>query len=233
LHLLLDHDGYLLSFAVITKILYLLTEVSFLDTLNPTMDERSIAKNIKVLRLNKKMSLDKLSQMTGLTKGYLSKIERSHKAPPLSTLNKIALTLDVDVTFFLKENTEEVRDIKLAIVKRRERKKVVTKGSLYGYEYEALAYNKPGKNMEPFILLPALTKEATFQHDGEEFMYVLEGVHEFKYDRKKYILRKGDSIYFDSRIPHSGRSLGDKKAKILTVIYSYKRLGHLLGSDKL
>jgi transcriptional regulator with XRE-family HTH domain len=200
-----------------------LTDVSILDTLRPTMNERSIAKNIKNLRLNKKMSLDKLSQLTGLTKGYLSKIERSHKAPPLSTLNKIALTMDVDVTFFLKENSEEVKDTRLTVVKNRDRKKVVTKGSLYGYEYEALAYNKPGKNMEPFIISPALNKEATFQHDGEEFMYVLEGTHEFNYDEKKYILKKGDSIYFDSRVPHSGRSLGGKKAKILTIIYSYKR----------
>jgi len=205
------------------NLLFLLTVVSILDTLRPTMNERSIAKNIKNLRLNKKISLDKLSQLTGLTKGYLSKIERSHKAPPLSTLNKIALTLDVDVTFFLKENSEEVRDTRLTVLKNRDRKKVVTKGSLYGYEYEALAYNKPGKNMEPFIISPALNKEATFQHDGEEFMYVLEGIHEFTYDGKKYILRRGDSIYFDSRVPHSGRSLGGKKAKVLTIIYSYKR----------
>jgi transcriptional regulator with XRE-family HTH domain len=189
------------------------------------MDERLIARNIKALRQNKKMSLDVLSHLTGLTKGYLSKIERSRKAPPLSTLNKIALTMDVDVTYFLKENAEEVRDINLAIVRKRERKKVVTKGSLslYGYEYEALAYNKPGKNMEPFILSPAWNKESIFQHDGEEFMYVLEGTHEFTYDGKKYILRRGDSIYFDSRIPHSGRSLGEKKARVLTIIYSYKR----------
>ncbi len=189
------------------------------------MDEKSIAGNIKTLRINKQMSLDELSRLTGLTKGYLSKIERSHKAPPLSTLNKIALTMDVDVTFFLKENAEEVKDTQLAVVKKGERKKVVTKGSLslYGYEYEALAYNKPGKNMEPFIISPAWDKEATFQHDGEEFMFVLEGTHEFTYDGKKYILNRGDSIYFDSRIPHSGKSLGDKKAKILMVIYSYKR----------
>lgn len=195
------------------------------------MDEGSIAGNIKALRLNKKMKLDELSKLTGLTKGYLSKIERSHKAPPLSTLNKIALMMDVDVTYFLKENTEEVRDTKLAIVRKRERKRVVTKGSLYGYEYEALAYNKPGKNMEPFIISPAWNREATFQHDGEEFMYVLEGTHEFTYDGKKHILKRGDSIYFDSRVPHSGRSLGNKKAKILTIIYSYKRWLHLQTSD--
>jgi transcriptional regulator with XRE-family HTH domain len=187
------------------------------------MDERSIARNIKTLRLNKKMSLDELSKLTGLTKGYLSKIERSNKAPPLSTLNKIALTLGVDVTFLMKEDTEKIKDTKLTIIRKDKGKKVITKGALYGYEYEAIAYNKQGKNMEPFIITPALDKEVIFQHDGEEFMYVLEGTHEFTYDGRKYILKKGDSIYFDSRIPHSGRSLGNKKAKILTVIYSYKR----------
>lgn len=89
-----------------------------MDTLKPTMDERSIAGNIKTLRLNKKMSLDELGKLTGLTKGYLSKIERSNKAPPLSTLNKIALTLGVELAYFLKEDTEKVKDTKLTICKK-------------------------------------------------------------------------------------------------------------------
>jgi len=54
-------------------------------------------------------------------------------------------------------------------------------------------------------------------------MYVLEGTHEFAYGDQKYILKEGDSIYFDSSVSHSGRSLGKKKAKILAVLYSYKR----------
>jgi mannose-6-phosphate isomerase-like protein (cupin superfamily) len=54
-------------------------------------------------------------------------------------------------------------------------------------------------------------------------MYVLQGVHEFIYKDKKYILKEGDSIYFDSRIPHTGRSVGKNRAKILAVMYSYKR----------
>ena len=77
--------------------------------------------------------------------------------------------------------------------------------------------------MEPFFLEPAFDEKAVFMHEGEEFMYVLEGVHEFVYDNKRYILKEGDSIYFDSRIPHTGRSIGKKKAKILAVMYSYKR----------
>ncbi len=187
------------------------------------MDERSITRNIKDLRMKKKMSLEELAQLTGLTRGYLSKIERSHRAPPLSTLNKIAATLGVELNFFLQEETEKVIDSKIIIVRRNGGKKVVTKGTLYGYEYEAIAHNKPGKNMEPFIIRPTSGKEGIFKHEGEEFMYVLEGTHEFKYDGKKYVMKKGDSVYFDSGVPHSGRSLGGKKAKVLAIIYSYKR----------
>jgi mannose-6-phosphate isomerase-like protein (cupin superfamily) len=110
----------------------------------------------------------------------------------------------------------------LCIVRDGEGKKV-SNSILTGYHYEALAHKKSGKNMEPFILMPAFDEKAIFSHDGEEFMYVIDGTHEFIYDNKKYILKKGDSIYFDSRVPHTGRSIGKKRSKILAVMYSYKR----------
>jgi mannose-6-phosphate isomerase-like protein (cupin superfamily) len=77
--------------------------------------------------------------------------------------------------------------------------------------------------MEPYIIMPAFREKGVFSHEGEEFMYVLEGRHEFIYNGKKYLLHEGDSIYFDSIVPHTGRSVGKKKAKILAVMYSYKR----------
>lgn len=97
-------------------------------------------------------------------------------------------------------------------------------GSLYGYEYGALASAKPGKNMEPYNIEPSFGEDAIFQHGGEEFMYLLEGKHLFIYDGKKYLIEEGDYVYFDSSVPHTGRSLGKKKAKVLAVIFSYKRL---------
>jgi mannose-6-phosphate isomerase-like protein (cupin superfamily) len=53
---------------------------------------------------------------------------------------------------------------------------------------------------------------------------VLEGVHQFIYDGKEYIMEEGDSVYFDSSVPHTGRSLGKKKARLLAVMYNYKRI---------
>lgn len=186
------------------------------------MDEKQIAKNIKKIRLESNMSQERLAHLSDLTKGYISKIEKSDKAPPLSTLSKIANALNVDITILTAEDLESPEDMSLCIVRKGEGKRI-SSATLEGYHYEALAYKKSGKNMEPFLLMPAFNEKAIFSHDGEEFMYTLEGVHEFIYDNEKYILREGDSIYFDSIIPHTGRSMGKQRAKILAVMYSYKR----------
>ncbi len=194
------------------------------------MNEKQIAKNIKKIRLDRKMSQERLAELSGLTKGYISKIEKSATAPPLSTLSKIADSLNVDITVLTAEELEPSEDINLCIVRDGEGKKI-SSSILEGYHYEALAHKKSGKNMEPFILMPAFDEKAIFSHDGEEFMYIIEGTHEFTYDSKKYILNEGDSIYFDSRTPHTGRSIGKKRAKILAVMYSYKRKANMNAID--
>ena len=187
------------------------------------MDEKQIVKNIKTFRTGKRMSVERLARLSGLTKGYVSKIENSDKAPPFSTLIKIADALNTDISLLIAEDSEVPQNMNLCIVRRNERREVVSRGTLYGYHYEALSHKKMRKNMEPFIIRPAFHEKGVFSHEGEEFMYVLEGKHEFIYDGKKYLLKAGDSIYFDSIIPHSGRSVGKKEAKILAVMYSYKR----------
>jgi transcriptional regulator with XRE-family HTH domain len=186
------------------------------------MDEKKIARNIKKTRLDSHLSQARLAELSGLTKGYISKIEKSDKAPPFSTLNKIAHALNVDVAALTAEELELPEDINLCIVRKGEGKKI-SSVNVEGYHYEVLAHKKRGKNMEPFFIMPAFEEEAVFCHEGEEFMYMLEGTHEFMYDDKKYILHEGDSIYFDSNLPHTGRSIGKKRAKILAVMYSYKR----------
>jgi transcriptional regulator with XRE-family HTH domain len=197
------------------------------------MDERRIVENIKRIRQNQKMSLEQLAKIAGLTKGYISKIEHSQKAPPVSTLGKIAKALDTEVSFLIAERSSEApENINICIIRRNERKEVVSRGTFYGYHYESLAYKKIGKSMEPYILEPAFDERAIFSHDGEEFMYILEGTHEFVYENKRYILKKGDSVYYDSKIPHSGRSIGREKAKILIVGMPYPVWPHGLVSAK-
>jgi transcriptional regulator with XRE-family HTH domain len=193
------------------------------------MGEEIIARNINTLRKKRKMTLEKLAELTGLTKGYLSKIERSRKAPPYSTLNKIAVAFGVDPAFFLEENYRDKKETQISFTKKSRGKIIrsvgsLAEGSLYGYGYEALASDKSGKNMEPFIIEPSFDEEAIFQHEGEEFMYVLEGRHELIYDGRRYIMERGDCVYFDAAVPHTGKSLGKRKARLLAVMYNYRRL---------
>ncbi|MEJ2729769.1 MAG: XRE family transcriptional regulator [Deltaproteobacteria bacterium] len=193
------------------------------------MHEELITRNIKELRKQKRITLQQLADLTGLTKGYLSKIERAKKAPPYSTLNKIAIALNVDAATLLGHHFNPSQEKRISFTQERDRKRTeqmgpITDGSLYGYRYEALAYDKQGKNMEPYIIEPDFEEEAVFQHEGEEFIFVLEGKHEFIYDGDTYIMGKGDSVYFDAAVPHTGRSLGKKKAKLLAVLFNYKRL---------
>jgi transcriptional regulator with XRE-family HTH domain len=185
------------------------------------MDEKLINDRIKRLRHSKKVTLESLAKMTGFTTGYISRIENSDNAPPISTLSKIAQALEVDISFFLSESKIDSPK-NMVIVKKEDPKELIDRAS-FGYQYEALAEKKIGKNMEPYILHPDFEYSTVFQHEGEEFFYVLEGVIEFIYGDEKYILEAGDCMYFDAHIPHTGVSKGDKKAKVLIIIYSYKR----------
>ncbi|HEY3275853.1 MAG TPA: XRE family transcriptional regulator [Syntrophorhabdaceae bacterium] len=195
------------------------------DAARNAVDEKKIIDNIKMARVEQKKSLDQLAKLTGLTKGYLSKIENANKLPPFSTLVKVAAALKIDVTQLISGDSDGREDIvKISVVRASERQKIEADGILSGYQYEQLAHKKAGKNMEPYIIVPSFSAEAVFSHEGEEFMYVLEGTHEFIYGEEKYILKTGDSIYFDSEVRHGGRSIGPKKAKILAVLYSYRRM---------
>jgi transcriptional regulator with XRE-family HTH domain len=189
------------------------------------MDEKFIIKNIKELRLSRQMTLDRLAELTDFTKGYLSRIENSTKAPPVSTLARLSDALGVDITEFFAENSVRPDQVNISIIKKSETLKVGRKGAPYGYIYEALAYRMPGKNMEPYLMtILDGCSEAEFQHEGEEFIHVIEGKLEHHYGGKTYVLEQGDSAYFDASVPHYGRSMGKKKARILCIIYSYKRI---------
>ena len=170
----------------------------------------------------RKLTLQDLADLTGLTKGYLSKIERSKKAPPFSTITRIANALGVEVSYLFQDNGGAEDDPRIVFTKKGQGESVKTAGAFYGYGYEALASKKPGKNMIPYIIEPVAEEIGVFHHEGEEFIYVLEGVHEFTYDGKTYLMEEGDSVYFDSGIPHTGRNIGH--ARLLAVLFNYKRL---------
>lgn len=179
--------------------------------------EAEIGKRIKSLRAEKRITLEQLAEQTGFTKGYLSKVEKSEKAPPVSTLGNIARAFGVTISSLLGE--ESPRN-SLCLVRRGERPLIARDGTAFGYSYEAMAHSYPNKIMEPFILtLPLGRKKKSFyQHEGEEILFVIQGKMKFIHGNKEYIVNKGDCVYFDSSIPHFGESIGRKEVKCFMVI---------------
>jgi transcriptional regulator with XRE-family HTH domain len=188
------------------------------------MKEHQIAKKIRDYRLARGLSVEKLASLAGLTKGYISRIERSAKPPPLYTLSKISTALGVDVPALLSDTLPALPAAEITISRNKEHLVTDGRGTPYKYVYEALAPGKLGKNFEPYIITVSSDKRANFRHEGEEFLYMLEGKMEFNFKDQVYVLEQGDCVYFDSAFPHGGRSIGEATAKMLVVIYSYKRL---------
>lgn len=185
-------------------------------------EEIKVGEKIKELRKQKGISLQELSERTGFSSAILSQIENHLVSPPLGVLLKIARALEVEMGYFLGKPDE----VPFAIVRKNERKSVSRvaskQGVKYGYSYESLAYDKKNRHMEPFIvtLEPATMKDRhAYSHEGEEFLFVLEGKMEVTLGDYTDILEEGDSIYYDSTIPHRVQCCEGKETKILAVIW--------------
>jgi len=181
--------------------------------------EEELGKRIKKYRLQRRLSLQDLAGKTGFTKGYLSKVENSSKAPPVSTLAMVAKALNVSISEIFGEEEEKNS---ICLVKSGERPLIARSGSTFGYSYQALAHPFFKKHMEPYILAFPLHPKASphFQHKGEEFMFVIEGTMKFFYGEKEFMVEEGDCIYFDASVPHHGERYGNKKLKCIMVVYT-------------
>ncbi|MCW5593781.1 MAG: cupin domain-containing protein [Burkholderiales bacterium] len=185
--------------------------------------EKLIGTRIAERRAELGITLERLAAATGFSKGYLSKIENSRKVPPIGSLSRIAAALRTDITQLLHTPAEAGEGGGLSVVRVGERRPVVRGGTAFGYDYVSLADNRRGKKMEPFLFtFPSqIDKYVFFEHDGEEFMFVLSGRVEWQAGSRRLVLEPGDSIYFDARLPHRGRAL-DGEATAVVVTYSPK-----------
>jgi transcriptional regulator with XRE-family HTH domain len=181
-----------------------------------------IGKKIRDLRKKAGLVLQDLSDRTGLSKPLLSQIEKEVVSPPIATLLKISKALNINISFFFQDNTLEEK----VVLVRKDESKVIDSRFFgreeSGYYYEALAYKKSKKYMEPFLVEFKRKREnqlSYFSHDGEEFIYLLEGTLEFRTEDQQYILQPGDSLYFESSAPHAYRAMGRRNARALTVVY--------------
>ena len=169
-----------------------------------------LGNQVRKLRNERSLTLQDLAGLTGLSKPNLSQIENNLVTPPIATLLKIATALGVPIGYFFQESPQQIN----MIVVRKEDRYGIAKGphiSHIGYQYEPLAYPKIDKSMEPFIVEMEEREASDIvfnNHRGEEFLFVLHGSLEFCYGDDRVILEEGDSLYFDSSIPHSWENPG-------------------------
>jgi transcriptional regulator with XRE-family HTH domain len=182
-----------------------------------------VGQRIKELRVAKGLSLEDVVAKSGIAETTIAGIERHLISPPLGTLVSLAKVLEVSVGDFFGETG----DAAYCIVRSGDRKTVSrfnsSNGKTSGYSYEALGQQKKKRQMEPFLvtLRPTEVRQVEpNQHIGEEFLFVLEGKVEVRLLDHTDILDPGDSIYYDSTMPHIVACHGEQPATILAVIYA-------------
>jgi len=186
--------------------------------------------NIKRIRAEKSIEIEELAQAIEMEPEYLGRIEENEEEAPVSVLLKLASALGTDLSGLIygKEFTEKsvmVTDVDSRM--KVERKK--------DFDYENLAPYYTGKHMEPFLVDVYPTDDDKLEystHEGEEFHYVMEGKVKITVEGKEHLLNRGDSIYFDSSLPHALSAVGEK-AKLLAAIYNSMSMSLMTRSKKM
>ncbi|MET8698607.1 helix-turn-helix domain-containing protein [Kitasatospora sp. NPDC058032] len=177
-----------------------------------------MSSRVRVLRKQNRLSLEALAAQVGVTKSYLSKVERGLSDPSISTALKLAHALNVDVGRLF---SDEVEPELVTVVRAGERTPMTAGAVPGGARYEGIATGLAGKQMVPFMMHPPLEPaDAPFKsHAGEEFLFVHEGTAELEFPERTVALAAGDSVYFNAALPHRCRSTGGAPAAILVVIH--------------
>jgi transcriptional regulator with XRE-family HTH domain len=201
-------------------------EMAFMESIGtepPARDHSmSVGERAKAVREKKGLSLQDVSQRTGIDVDRLGQIEAGEVAPPLGTVIRLAKALEMRMGYFISGRGQKA----YTIVREGDRRVVsrydTTRAKYYGYQYESLAPNKRDRHMDPFLvsLEPSKTEEERSTHAGQEFIYVLEGEVEVRLEQEVHILKLGDSIYYDSTVPHLVKAYGDNPTRILAVLYT-------------
>lgn len=186
--------------------------------------KKNLGEKIKQFREFRQISREDLALNANLDISQLEKIEKKATIPSLGHLIKISRALGVRIGTFL-DDQDQVGPV---IVKAGEEKKshsfsTKDESTREHLNFFSLAQDKAGRHMEPFIVEIEPSKESDYKlstHEGEEFIYVLEGSIEINYGKELYQINKGDTIYLDSVVAHNVHAAGTQPAKILAVVYT-------------
>ena len=184
----------------------------------PQNIEACIGAAVRALRQAGNLTASELSRRSAISPAMLSKIENGSTSPSLSTLQALAKALDVPVTELLR-GYEETREP--TYVKKGEGLPIERRGTRAGHQYHLLGHTiGRAISVEPYLI--TLTSDSdvfpVFQHEGQEFIYMIEGKVGYRYAGKVYPLEPGDSLFFDAEAPHGPQELTELPAKFISVI---------------
>ena len=187
-------------------------------------DEKTVGEKIRQIRELKKVSIEELAERSGMEIAMIQRIEQERNIPSLAPLIKIARSLGVRLGTFLDDSDSfGPVVVRSGDYHRGVRFTSQSSDAREHLNFYSLAFDKAGRNMEPFIvdIEPGLQSDFMLSsHEGEEFIYVLEGEIEINYGKELYKLAKGDSIYLDSIVLHNVHAGNNHPAKILAVVYA-------------
>ena len=186
------------------------------EALSEGLGNYRIGQKIRTLRSAKALGLAQLGDHTGLSAGMLSKIERGQVIPTLPTLMRIALVFGVGLDHFFDVGDAPV----LEVIRSKDRLKLPdTKDRMPSYFFESLDYPVNDRPIDSFLseFMPGKPPSEPHDHDGVELIYVITGAIEIQIHEEVHRLETKDSMYFDSRFPHSYKCVSDDRATAIVV----------------
>lgn len=177
-------------------------------------DEKTFGAKMKQLRQTRKISLESLANKTGFSHDYLKKIEEKEIIPPVSAVIQIAKALSVDSGSFLSSESIETSE-------KRRRESFYKRTQ--SYSYKTLTPDAETKHMKAFLVTIDPKKDhkmVEYRHEGEEFIYVLKGKVEVMVGENRNLIKKNETLHFNSGIPHKLSNISEEQAKLLVVLYT-------------
>jgi len=188
---------------------------------SPAPSKDKLGDRIRQAREMRGLTLKDLSTRTGIPVEVLERVERNESIPPLGELIRLGKAVEMKMGYFISPGVDKP----MTVVRAESRPAISRFGKKrseqYGYVYESLAPEKANRFMEPFLIgmVPSEVKDLS-THDGQEFIFVLEGQIVAQVEGQSEVLKAGDAIYYDSNKPHLVKCAGDQPAKILAVLYT-------------
>jgi len=181
----------------------------------------TIGKRIKSYREKQNLTIEDLANRTVLSEDFLRAVEEDDMYPSLRPLVKISRALGVRLGTFMDDHISSDPLI-VRLAEREEELTMHPDGKEPGMVFHSLGKGKTDRHMEPFFveMLPESNKDVSLSsHEGEEFIVVQSGKMRLIYGQEESILEAGDSVYFNSVVPHNVGCAGGEKTEIYAVIY--------------